>query len=177
VRNTVAILLLVLASSVLSAGEIHVAVRDGDKARVVALIDREPALLESSDNQYGSTPLHIAAHDGIAEIAEYLLSKGASVEAKDRDGATPLHLAALRGNADIAVKLLKAGANANAVADEGIRPLHLSAMNGHVAVVQVLLSAGADPNVRDIQGITPLVWAMDAKNAELERMLKARGAK
>jgi hypothetical protein len=130
-------------------------VRRGDLAKVRGLLDADKTLVSFARNQYSMTPLHVAAHDGQADIAELLISYGAKVDAKDRDASTPLFSASLQGHADLVGILLKAGANPCVVADEGVTPLHVAAMNGHLAVVKLLLGAGADPEARDGTGMRP----------------------
>ena len=49
--------------------------------------------VDTRDDVNGWTPLHFAAVDGHKEVAELLITKGASVNAKDKDGRTPLDLA------------------------------------------------------------------------------------
>ena len=84
-------------------------------------------------NQDGSTPLHLAARDGAAEVVTTLLEAGADLEARDAIGRTPLHRAGARfGSPD---------------------PF----------VVAGLLDAGADPNTRDNDGKLPFDYARDNK--------------
>ena len=47
-------------------------------------------------------------------MAEFLLSKGANIEAKDKNESTPLHTAAFNGKKEVAELFIKAGANINA---------------------------------------------------------------
>ena len=62
----------------------------------------------------GSTPLHLAARSGAAELVGLLLSHGAAVEARDRRGATPLLVAAAAGHRGVCTALLQAGARPDA---------------------------------------------------------------
>lgn len=55
----------------------------------------------------GATLLHVAAANGYVEVALFLLSKLATVDAPDIDGWTPLHAAAFWGEVDI-IELLAA---------------------------------------------------------------------
>ena len=47
------------------------------------------------------TPLHNAAYRGFSECVTLLLSKGASVDAKDQSGDTPLHFASAGGHTHV----------------------------------------------------------------------------
>uniref|UniRef100_A0A8D2L702 Uncharacterized protein n=1 Tax=Varanus komodoensis TaxID=61221 RepID=A0A8D2L702_VARKO len=90
-------------------------------------------------NAANETLLHIAAAHGHTEIIDYLISKGAKLEAKDKAGRTPLHRAAGKGH-DKAVKmLLQAGASMYSLDQEGKSPLHMASQNHHMHVLQSIL--------------------------------------
>ena len=92
-----------------------------------------------------STPLMHHAHDGPKkhEIIKGLLSRKASLTAKDDDGSTPLFYAA-NGNQPETVKFLHSlGADINEPDYEGATPLIDSAYLGNLASVKALLELGA----------------------------------
>ncbi|MEO1050902.1 MAG: ankyrin repeat domain-containing protein [Bacteroidota bacterium] len=64
-------------------------------------------------DQYGSTPLTIAATFGKTEVAKALIEGGANVDAPSSDGSTPLHVAAFFCRTEIVAMLLEKGANKN----------------------------------------------------------------
>ena len=57
-------------------------------------------------DDYGSTPLAIAATFGKADIAKALINGGADLEMKGADGSTALHTAAFFGRTEIVKSLL-----------------------------------------------------------------------
>jgi len=59
----------------------------------------------------GGTPLENAVSHGHAEMAKFLLSNGAQVNARAIYGRTPLHVAAWRDDAAIGRLLLEHGAD------------------------------------------------------------------
>lgn len=143
-------------SSVAFCEEIHTAAQEGDLARVLALLKKDPDLVFSKD-QFGRTPLHYAAASGHKDIAELLLANKAQVNAKANNGETPLHSAARKGNADVVDLLLDNAADVNAREEGGLTPLHVAVSNKRS--VELLLAHRADVNAKDDEGRTPLDWA------------------
>lgn len=66
-----------------------------------------------------------AVEEGNLEQVQYLLSKGADVNATDDTGQTPLLNAAKKGHAAIVTTLLDAHANFNVANDSGETPIML----------------------------------------------------
>ena len=77
----------------------------------------------------GATPLHLAVLADQGEIAEFLIEKGANLDAraKDEHGGTPLHWAAALGRIEMARRLINAGADVNSEDDNGFTPLDATA--------------------------------------------------
>uniref|UniRef100_A0A5S6QKX3 Poly [ADP-ribose] polymerase n=1 Tax=Trichuris muris TaxID=70415 RepID=A0A5S6QKX3_TRIMR len=114
-----------------------------------------------------STPLHLAAGYNNYEAAEFLIEKGADVNAKDRGGLIPLHNAASYGHFEIGQLLVQHGAQANAQDLWGFTPLHEASQKGRFQLVTFLLSHGADPTIRNHDNQIPL----DLATAEDVRIL------
>ena len=60
------------------------------------------------------TPLHIACNQGYLSIVQYLIEKGANIEAKDKYQQTPLHIACQNNNLPVVQYLIEKGANIEA---------------------------------------------------------------
>lgn len=90
--------------------DIFDAARQGDSARVAALLEDAPDLA-CALNSDGELALHLAASGGHRRIAALLLDAGASVNARSRRGATPLTLGQSRGHVAVVQLLLARGAN------------------------------------------------------------------
>lgn len=106
------------------------------------------------------TLLHWAAINNRREIIQYLLSKGARVDAVGGElQSTPLQWAARQGHLEAAVLLLRAGAEPGRRDAEGCAALHLAAQFGHTAVAAYLVARGVPPDEPDAGGMTPLMWA------------------
>lgn len=79
--------------------------------------------------------------------AQYLLDKGANVNAKDKIyNVSALFLASHQGHDGIVRLLCELGAYANQANSLGDTPLIAAARNGHVAIVKLLCDQGVDPN-------------------------------
>jgi hypothetical protein len=151
-------------SSVAFCGEIHEAVADGDVAKVEALLKRNPRLIQSAD-EYGETPLHIAAICGQEDIAKLLLAHHADVNAKDNVGQTPLHIVAREGYVEIAKLLIAHRATVNVKDNEGKTPLHCAARRGNKKIAVLLWVHDAEVDATDKAGDTPLAYALQARQA------------
>ena len=118
----------------------HYAAVDGDFDRVVELIALG-ADVNLVDRAGGHTPLHFAAREQHAGIAQTLLSAGAEVDARDRFGKTPLMMALF------------------------------SVRDRDGEVIRVLLASGADPELENNYGISARGLAETVDNYDLVRFL------
>lgn len=159
-------------SSPIFGSEIHDAAKNGELARVKALLKENPELVSSKD-EFGWTPLHLAAANGHKGVAEFLLANKADVNGKSNDGDTPLHAAARSGQKDLAEFLLANKAEVNATNKDGMTPLHLAAREGNKDVAEVLVAAKADIDARDGEGSTPLHWAASQGYKNVVQLLLA----
>ncbi|XP_028041893.1 palmitoyltransferase Hip14 [Bombyx mandarina] len=106
------------------------------------------------------TLLHWAAINNRRDIIQYLLSKGANVDAVGGElQSTPLHWATRQGHLDATVLLVRAGADPSLRDAEGCACLHLAAQFGHTAVVAYLVARGVTVDEPDAGGMTALMWA------------------
>lgn len=134
---------------------------------------------------YHYTPLHSAMSGAInrdSKIVNFLLERGANVNAKDKIGRTPLCLALLRGRIDVANLLIEHGAEMNAQEcyKNGANLLYYASMGGCINFVKLLLEQGAEVNVMERNGLdepnTPLFWAARMGYVEIAKLLIEHGA-
>lgn len=106
------------------------------------------------------TLLHWAAINNKTKIVEYLLNKGANVDAIGGDlKSTPLQWAVRQGHLSVVVLLIKRGADSNILDFEGCNALHLAAQFGHTALVAYLVAKGMDIDFPGTNGLTALMWS------------------
>lgn len=92
-----------------------------------------------SRDDRGQTPLHVAALCGQASLIDFLVSKGAVVNATDYHGSTPLHLACQKGFQSVTLLLLHYKANTEVQDNNGNTPLHLACTYGQEDCVKALV--------------------------------------
>ncbi|WP_264686539.1 ankyrin repeat domain-containing protein [Wolbachia endosymbiont (group B) of Rhopobota naevana] len=171
--------------------------RGGNLDKVKDLI-AQGANLETKDN----TPLHNACNNDRLKVVEYLIEKGASLKAKNKDGKIPLELAEQKGYTDI-VEILKQtqlnldrelliavekedlgkvkdnirrGANVNAQSRLGWASVFWAIQKNNLNIVKLLVNNGADINAKDNESWMPLHWAVQLGSLDVVKYLVERGA-
>ncbi|XP_008207481.1 poly [ADP-ribose] polymerase tankyrase isoform X1 [Nasonia vitripennis] len=131
------------------------AAKKGNLARVQRLVTQDNINCRDAQGR-NSTPLHLAAGYNNLEVAEFLLERGADVNAQDKGGLIPLHNASSYGHLDIAALLIKYSTVVNATDKWGFTPLHEAAQKGRTQLCALLLAHGADPFLKNQEGQSPV---------------------
>jgi len=148
--------------------DIFQAIREDKLESVAAILKSTPDLVNQT-NQFGQTPLRLAAQMGHTNIVDYLDSHGAHWDPASAiltgrtevlrkliaqqpelaaDGGL-LQMAAAAGEVPAAEILLAAGANLKATSRDGLSPLGLALLRHHDDMVELLLKKGAIKNLFD----------------------------
>lgn len=122
--------------------------------------------------------LSLAAFFGQFEIADWLVDRGADVNAVSTNGAKlrPIHAAAARNAEPTMRKLLSAGADPDAQQHGGWTALHSAAKHGNVALLDLLLEHNADTSIQSDDGKTAADLAADAGHTDVANRLRSTGA-
>ena len=101
------------------------------------------SLLEEKDirdvqNSDLDTPLHLSCRSSSIQIVCYLISKGANINARNKEKLTPLHIAIQLGHVNVAEILLKEKADFNCRDKRQYTPLHYAAEGNSTDAVDLL---------------------------------------
>jgi len=86
------------------------AARYGDLEDVQAILKENPGLVDYQD-EYGSSPLLMAAGNGHCDVIKVLIEHKANINSSNSSQNTPLHWAALNGHLEAVKLLIAAGAD------------------------------------------------------------------
>jgi ankyrin repeat protein len=138
------------------AGPIHSAARSRDIDEIKSVLNIGVSVDHEDEN--GWTALMVSIFEDNFEIADYLISIGANVNAANNGGRTPMFFA----YSDKMIKsLINNGANVNHQDNMGYTPL----MDASSQVASILIENGAEINLKNRVGMTALHYA----TAELSR--------
>lgn len=128
---------------------------------------------------YGAfeNPLMKAARHGYLKIANFLLEKGADIEARDYKGNTPLLFAAWEGQLEMIQFLLQKGADINSTNDLNWNALMQACLQGFYNIAKLLVEEGSEVNLVDKEkGATPLMLAAWSCSEQIVKLLLKNGA-
>ena len=139
-----------------AAGFLHAAARDGRVEKVMALLEETPAAVGTTDSS-GKTALHWACAGGHVSTAELLISRAASITARDGNDKTPLGLCEVNTYMVSALLPRVSLTDVNKALFSNSRTLlHWASACGNVEAIECLVSRGASLSVKDEYGRTPL---------------------
>jgi ankyrin repeat protein/tetratricopeptide (TPR) repeat protein len=127
-------------------------------------------------NKTPGTPLIVAVEKGQMEVARFLISRGADLEARTWNGLTPLLVLSYDNRPEFTSMLIDAGANVDAANAYGWTAILIGAHCGHIEPIKLLVDAGANVNAVTSEGATALLVAVGSGNLELAEFLIEEGA-
>lgn len=141
-------------------------------------------------DEWGFTPLHVAAMCGDLDSVNWFLRKDVdvncvtvnkskvpvmwgSLEGHTRSigGVTALYYAAFGSHLEVVDLLLEHGADANLADVNGDTPLHIAAKKGDIEIGKLLIDKGGYVNRRNKAGKTPIVVAKENNHFDFAQML------
>jgi len=110
-----------------------------------------------------------------ADIANFLLEKGAVTQCSGEGGITALHQSAGHGQLELLRRLLQ-DIGVDVKTKENLTPLHFAAREGHLEVVMQLWLSKAEINASSSAGVTPLYLAARNGHVAVVNYLLKKGA-
>lgn len=155
-----------------SGSSFHLAAKNGDIVSIEEMLSKGH-LLNEVDAAKGWTALHYAIHYGQKHLVEYLIYKGADVNAKDFLGkSNPIDVLASGSRGEIVKILTKAGAKSS-----GGSNIYFCAETGDFEGVQKYFDIDGRINGRDEKnGWMPIHYAVNAGDVEMVEFLICLGA-
>lgn len=147
-----------------------------DTLKIAQLLLEYGAQVNSHAGFYNTTPLHGAAEKGPLELVKLLVSKGAKVNAVDKEFSMPLAKAVQADNLEIAKFLLEQGADKTINhSDTEFQTAIFKARSAKMA--QLLIANGANVSDRDKKGLSVLLHAVaNYLDFDLLKVLLQNGA-
>jgi ankyrin repeat protein/beta-lactamase regulating signal transducer with metallopeptidase domain len=164
---------LITKGAILS--KFHLAAWRGDLTVVKRFLDQGTDV-NIKDDQFNWTPLHWATFTSQRAIIEFLIAKGADVNAGGEWNDPPLHYAAVHGHKGLVELLLAKGAGVNSEDNGGKTALHDAARQGHRDIVELLINKGADVDAKYGDDETALHRAAANGYEEVVELLATHGA-
>ncbi|XP_068094527.1 serine/threonine-protein phosphatase 6 regulatory ankyrin repeat subunit B-like [Hyperolius riggenbachi] len=119
----------------------HIAAAKGSVAVIKELLRfNSNGVISARNKTSDSTPLHLAAAGGHAEVVRVLLETGASASDEDVEGMSPIHLAAKNGHINV-LEALKGSVSFRITSTKtGFTALHIAAHCGQLDFVREILT-------------------------------------
>jgi ankyrin repeat protein len=150
------------------------AVKDADGNKVTEMLDKPGStIVNTKEQSSGDTALHIVTRRSDATYVNFLISRGAAVNAQDGRGNTPLMIA-VNGSCFACIDtLLARRANLNLGNASGETPLIRAVQLRNLDLAEKLLKAGANPDQADrVAGMSARDYAkVDNRSPALTKLL------
>ncbi len=152
---------------------------DNSKKAMDIIAKPGSVIIDTRDITTGESALHIVTKARDLPWLNFLLSKGAKADIKDRQGDTPLMHAANLRFIEGAGALLRAKAQVNLANNSGETPLIRAVQLRDSAMVRLLLLAGANPDKTDtLAGMSARDYAKrDTRGTALLKILEEQRPK
>lgn len=163
-------LVLLITSLSVSAQDVFEAARRGNVVRLSELAESDLDTLNAK-NEFGFTPLVLAAYRNQPDAVSFLIEKGVNVDEVTPEG-TALMGACYTGNITIVKQLLEAGASLEVKNGNGDTPLHFACMSGNSDLIRFLLDQKATTQAVNNNGQRPVDFFEKSKDKGLWKRLK-----
>nr|XP_011711518.1 ankyrin repeat and SOCS box protein 3 isoform X4 [Macaca nemestrina] len=147
-----------------------------ENAEIIKLLLKKGANKECQDD-FGITPLFVAAQYGKLESLSILISSGANVNCQALDKATPLFIAAQEGHTKCVELLLSSGADPDLYCNEDNwqLPIHAAAQMGHTKILDLLIPLTNRACDTELNKVSPVYSAVFGGHEDCLEILLRNG--
>ncbi len=152
------------------------AVRDRNGAKATEITSKPGSvIIDTRDDSTGETGLMIVTRGRDLQWMNFLLSRRAKPDLKNKQGNTALMIAAQIGFVEGAQSLLRNNAGVDVANASGETPLIVAVQQRQTAMVQMLLTAGANPAKNDsIAGLSARDYATrDRRSTNILKLIES----
>ena len=148
----------------------------GGNVEIAALLIDKGADLEHKAGILGYTPLVASVVRNHLSMVEFLVSRGADVNAEINEKETGLLFAAYHGFVEIVDVLIQNGADLKHKNEEGMDSLMQSVLENHLSTAKLLVAYGANVNTSNNYNASALFVAAENGYVEIAELLIQREA-
>ena len=132
--------------------------------------------MDINERDSAGTPfLCAAARNGKKDMVQWLLEKGAEIDAVSQDrGYSAVMDAVWKSNKEIVELLVNKGANLDFVSRDGQTALILATGSGNFDICRILAENGADPTIKDRMGMSSIDYATLFKKEDILNLYRER---
>lgn len=167
-------LMLVISMPTLSVGQqvtdVFEVARKGTVTQAEAIVKANPKAFNVI-NENGFSPLILACYRGNNEVAKFIISQGADINAKS-DMGSALMACIVKGNNEIAQFLIANKADLNLVDNQGTTALMYAVQFKNTAIIKLLLANNANKELKDNKGKTAFEYAVFSNDEAIINLLK-----
>ena len=148
---------------------------NGGHEEIGDLLIQQKRVNIDAKNEEGKTPLHIAVLKRSFAVTDFLIRRGAAIEAECLESQRPLHYACKNADPALVQLLLASGADVEASA-KSWRPIHYATRAASIPVLSLLIDASATLEARDSLGDRALTIAASLGHLDIVKYLFDNGA-
>ena len=167
-------LMLVIGMPTFSVGQevidVFEVARKGTVRQAEAIVKANPKAFNVI-NENGFSPLILACYRGNNEVAKFIISQGADINAKS-DMGSALMACIVKGNNEIAQFLIANKVDLNLVDNQGTTALMYAVQFKNTAIIKLLLANNANKDLKDNKGKTAFEYAVFSNDEAIINLLK-----
>ena len=159
-----------ITNLIFSQKEVFTVARNGSVQEMKVLFEKNANCVNEVDD-YGFSPLILAAYRGNFEVAKYLITVVKDVNYQSPEG-TVLMAAVMRNNTELIQLLIGKHANLDLTSKTGVTALMLATQFKKIEIIKILLEHKANKLLKDNEGKTAFEYAVNTNDDTIIQLLK-----